>query len=155
MFKNLLEAILALMTSEVLQQQLVTHEQPPLANNRCKVSSYHTQWSCLKERLAVPEQSLWTWLAGKPPPCWTCTIYWIHWDHWVYPPSIPKREAFNFSLAQTALRPLWWKRLHTSFLQVIFVMLLWSQCWPRASISWAKATYEDRTELGTNFYPES
>lgn len=71
LLKNLLEAILALMTSEVLQQKLVTHEQPPLADNCCKISYYHTQCSCLKERLAVPQQSLWTWLAGKPPSCWT------------------------------------------------------------------------------------
>lgn len=53
----LLEAILALMASEVLQQKLATYEQPFSAHNYYRVSYYHTQCNCFKEKQTVKKKN--------------------------------------------------------------------------------------------------
>lgn len=54
----LLEAILALMASEVLQEKLATYEQPFSARNCCKDSYYHAQCHCFKKRQIAKENKI-------------------------------------------------------------------------------------------------
>lgn len=78
----LFEAILALMASEVLQQKLATYKQPSSAHNYYRVSYYHTQCNCFKEKQTVKKKILLYLLIGQ-------TTYLLN--------SVPSAEHTNVS----------------------------------------------------------